>query len=160
VDHTYSCASIKDRWTLASRVCINDSMVGLSPGTDFSARAEYSIWRLGTKRQYGRTPATSESSRTLSSGLSKGRPKRLNDRLGFTGCLSDCVGATAAVPRIAANLRQRPGGQPRATPGNSTREHNETALPRTTDLRADVADASGQKQTHSGRPAFLNPSTM
>ena len=79
VDHTCSCDSTQARWTLARPVCINDSMVGLSPGNDFTAMDEYSTRRWAMRRQSGRTAATSECSRTLSSGLCEGRPSRRGD---------------------------------------------------------------------------------
>src|SRR6266480_6791460 len=79
VDHTCSCDSTQARWTLAGPVCIGDSMVGLSPGNDFTARDVYSIRRSAKRLQSGRTAATSECSRTLSSGLCEGRPSRRRD---------------------------------------------------------------------------------
>src|SRR5215475_7672149 len=90
VDHTCFCAWTKARWRSANRVCVNDSMDGLSPGPDLTAWAEYSIRRLGTRHQCGRTCATSESSPTLFSGRCEGQP-RSRDRAaqGLHVALSD-----------------------------------------------------------------------
>lgn len=78
VNHTFSCVSTQARWTLRRLVCINDSMAGLSRGNGSTATGEYSIRRSATRRQSGRTPATSEFSRTLSSGLCEGRRRSRN----------------------------------------------------------------------------------
>ena len=74
-DRTWSCASTQAWSILASRVCINDSTAGLSPGPDFTARGEYSIRHLGTRHQSGRTLATRGYSRTLSFGPCEGRTR-------------------------------------------------------------------------------------
>ena len=45
VDHACPCASPQGRWILARPACINDSMVGLSHGPDYTATDECSIRR-------------------------------------------------------------------------------------------------------------------
>src|SRR6266567_1601711 len=78
VDHACSCASTQARWTLRKPVYINDSTDGLSLGPDLTARGEYFIRRSAMRRQPGRTAATSECSRTLSSGLGEGHRRMAN----------------------------------------------------------------------------------
>ena len=60
-------------------MCINVSMVGLSPGPDLTAKDECSIRRLGTRHRCGRTRATSESSLTPFSGPCEGRSRSRDD---------------------------------------------------------------------------------
>ena len=97
VDHACSCVSNSTWWTLARPACINDSMAGLSHGPDL---------RQGTSILYGARPravslagrpATSESSRTLSSGLYEGRlsgrrgTSHLRQKMPFTAVSSCCA---------------------------------------------------------------------
>jgi hypothetical protein len=85
VDHACSCASTQARSTLTRPACINDSMVGLSHGRDPTATDEYSVRPWATSCQFGRTRATSESSRTLSSGPCEGRPSRRTSHFATPG---------------------------------------------------------------------------
>ena len=100
-DRTWSCASTQAWSILASRVCINDSTAGLSPGPDFTARGEYSIRHLGTRHQSGRTLATRGYSRTLSFGPCEGRTRATIYSKALQNRIAKNSGSgTSARPRI------------------------------------------------------------
>src|SRR6516164_6693078 len=86
---------------------------------------------------------------------SRGEPKSAGKgQLWVTSCLSDCVGTTAAVPRIAADLLQRPRRQPRARKRHF-RPLSEGAGNWCKVWSADMPKAGGIKGSADGRDRFF-----
>jgi len=74
VDHTWLLRLDPSSVDLGKTVCINDSMVGLSPGNDFTAKDEYLTRRWANDASVWQDRRYQRCSRTLSSGLNARSP--------------------------------------------------------------------------------------